>query len=601
MSAGCAALPTDWARFDSEWHVDFEYRQDANQLPLPISMHAHEDRSGVEIFLRREELLELRQAPFGTGARDVMVAYAANAELSCFLQLGWRLPCHVLDLYVEAIVHINGRLDLGLDEGRPGLVAALELFGLPSIAATDKKRMRELILNNESYTAEQWEQIKAYNRSDTEATRALLAILRPRLDLPRALFLGRYMAAVARMERIGLPIDTGYLTRLVAAWEPLQRHFITRDDEFGLYDGTSFRELRMVELIRSKKWDWPLTPTGKPELKIKVLGRQAKRYTELKRLVRLRDTIAELRISKLVNTVGADGFSRCSLLPFWTITGRNQPSARAKVFLPSLPAWLHGLLRPPPGLALIELDWDAQEIGIVAGLSGDAGMIADYRAGDPHWAFGVRAGLVPPDADKLAHLEDRNKKFKPVTLGVNYGMTPYGIAAKTGRSLLWARDIYARHRQSYPVFHRWIGDVVAQAKFDGSIASPFGWPLAVIAATKHRTLLNFPAQAGGADAMRIASIAATEAGISVCAPVHDAFWILAPIEDAERTIERMREIMVQAATAVSGGLPITASIAARIFAPCNLGQIRAPGDRGAPMWSEVAALLAGGLRRQTGS
>ena len=35
--------------------------------------------------------------------------------------------------------------------------------------------------------------------------------------------------------------------------------------------------------------------------------------------------------------------------------------------------------------------------------------------------------------------------------------------------------------------------------------------------------MNFPMQAGGAEMMRIAAIAATEAGIEVCCPVHDAF------------------------------------------------------------------------------
>ena len=33
MSGVCAASSTDWRqRFDSVWHVDFEYREDANHL-----------------------------------------------------------------------------------------------------------------------------------------------------------------------------------------------------------------------------------------------------------------------------------------------------------------------------------------------------------------------------------------------------------------------------------------------------------------------------------------------------------------------------------------------------------------------------------------
>ena len=43
-------------------------------------------------------------------------------------------------------------------------------------------------------------------------------------------------------------------------------------------------------------------------------------------------------------------------------------------------------------------------------------------------------------------------------------------------------------------------------------------------------------QANGAEMMRLAAIAATEAGIEVCAPVHDAFLIAAPLSRLEADI-----------------------------------------------------------------
>ena len=86
----------------------------------------------------------------------------------------------------------------------------------------------------------------------------------------------------------------------------------------------------------------------------------------------------------------------------------------------------------------------------------------------------------------------------------------------------------------------------------------------------------------------------------MCAPVHDAFWILAPIDDVERTIEAMRSTWC-GRRPVSGGLTITVSVAAKVLSPFNLGQTRGPRGRGAAMWSEVQDLLAGGLRRQTGT
>jgi len=600
MSDNCAASSIELFRFDSIWHVDFEYREDANHRPLPICMFAREQRSGQEIFLWRDQLLTLARAPFGTGERDLMVAYTANAELSCFLVLGWPFPRRVLDLYVETIAAINGRSDVWLQEKRPGILEALELFGLPAFAAEWKAQMRDLILAHTDYSNEQRQQIEAYNRSDVDSgTVPLLTAMAANIDLPRALHRGRFMAAVACQEHTGLPIDRERLACLGENWEPLRYHYIAQDDDLGLYEDGHFREQRMAELIAAKGWDWPRSQkTGRPELKRATLGQQARRYPELRKLVHLRETIAELRIGKLLATVGADGFSRCPLLPFWTVTGRNQPAARDKVFLPSLPTWLRGLLRPPPGWVLLELDFKAQEVAIVAARSGDPGMLADYRSGDPYWGFGVRAGLVATDADANAHKEFRDKVLKPLVLGQYYGMTPHGIAHKTGRSLLWARAIHSRQRTLSPVFYRWRGDMVAQAKFDRLITSPFGWPMAVDGKTTDRTLMNFPAQAGGADVMRIAAIAATEAGIKVCCSVHDAFWILAPLEDVVRATDTMREIMRAAGAAVTGGLPIEVEVKTEVRAARNLGDCWARHERGYAMWHEVTELLAGKLRRR---
>ncbi len=604
MSADCGVFSTElkywWRNYDAIWHVDFEYRQDANHHPVPVCMYAREQYTGTEIALWRDQLLACKRAPFDTGPRSIVASFASNAEGSCFFKEGWPSPHNILDLYVENIAEINGNTDVWSEKKRPGLLTALELHGLSSRSADRKQAMRDVILNNVDYTEEQEREIREYNREDVDDTVRLLPVMARSIDLPRALLRGRYSGcAVARMEWTGLPIDALYLNRLIENWERIQRHYIERDDELGLYEGTSFREGRLFDLITARGWDWPFTEHGRPELKIKTVGRQAKRYPELRKLVQLREQIAELRISKLANTVGADGFSRCPLLPFWTRTGRNQPSANDKIFLPALPAWLHGLIKPSPGWGCAQLDWDGQEIGIMAGQSGDPVMIEDYKSGDPHLRFGIRAGLLPPDATKQSHREIRDKICKPVTLGQNYGMTAYGIAAKTGKSLHWARDIHARHRLIYPVFHRWIADVVAQAKFDGIIYSPFGWPQVVVGSTTSRSLMNFPAQAGGSDMMRIAAIAATEEAIHICCPIHDAFWITAPLDELDTAIERMRQIMIEASIAVTGGLPITVTIEHVVRWPHCLGDVRKPGDKGQAMWVEIKSLISD-LQRRTG-
>src|SRR5258705_2103753 len=122
-------------------------------------------------------------------------------------------------------------------------------------------------------------------------------------------------------------------------------------------------------------------------------------------------------------------------------------------------------------------------------------------------------------------------------------MPKYGAAAATGKSPLWAAEMLARHRHAYPVFARWQQDVVTQAQFDQRIVSPLGWPMAVHAGTSKRTLMSCMQQAGGADMMQLAAIGAYEAGIHICAPVHDAFWIAAPLSELDDAIATMSDLM----------------------------------------------------------
>ena len=101
-----------------------------------------------------------------------------------------------------------------------------------------------------------------------------------------------------------------------------------------------------------------------------------------------------------------------------------------------------------------------------------------------------------------------------------------------------------------------------------------------------RSLRNFPLQANGAEMLRLACCLATESGISVCAPNHDALLIEAPIDDLEAAIERTRQCMAEASATVLDGFELRTDV--RI--------IRAPDSwtdkRGEAIWSAVQQALA---------
>ncbi len=74
------------------------------------------------------------------------------------------------------------------------------------------------------------------------ALNKLLPVTAPKLDLPRALLRGRFMAAAARMERNGIPLDAELLARLKKHWLAIQEQLIVRvDHNYGVYDGRTFK------------------------------------------------------------------------------------------------------------------------------------------------------------------------------------------------------------------------------------------------------------------------------------------------------------------------------------------------------------------------
>jgi hypothetical protein len=568
--------------FREIWFCDFEYSAglDIGEHPRPVCMVARELHSGRDVRLWRDRLIRQRRAPFAVDADALFVAYFAAAELGCFLALDWSLPLKIIDLYAEfrAATNIGGKRPQGFHS----LLGALTYYGLPALDSDHKITMRDRIIRGPPYSNEERHQILNYCDSDVGALARLFAVMAPALSWQQALLRGRYTAAVARMEHAGTPIDTALWGDLVEAWEPLQRRLISVvDRDFGVYEDTHFREHRFVAYLQHNRIAWPYYPDGKPILQGRVFRDQALIYPQLAPLHQLRQTTAKLRLIGL--SVGKDGRNRCMLSPFAASSGRNLPSNSRFVFGPA--TWMRGLIRPEPGCAIAYLDWSAQEIAIAAALSGDQAMIEGYRSGDPHMHFARLAGLAPADATADSHPTVR-ALCKTTNLGTNYRMTEYGLALRLKMSTARARELLHLHRMTYRRYWTWNDDRIDWAMLTNITHTEFGWPLRVTPATRPRSLGNFPLQANGAEMMRIAAIAATEAGLEVGCPVHDGFVLCAPIERIDADVAAMQEIMRQA------GLAITRTLELRVDAKIVRYPDRYGDPRGVDMWNRVLALKA---------
>lgn len=568
-------------RFKEVWAFDFEFIADSGERPIPVCLCAKELKSGRTV---REWLRPGAQAPYGLGPDCLFIAYSCPAELSCHLALGWPLPARLLDLFVEFRNLTNG---IPLPCG-DGLLGALTFYGLDAMTGAEKTEMRDLVLRGGPWSDTEREAILDYCASDVDALERLLEKMAPAItkrpgDLERAVLRGRYTRAVARMEATGVPICLHELERLRAHWQAIRGRLIEAVDvDFGVYEAGSFRERLFADYLVQQGLPWPRLESGGLALDGDTFREMARAHPKVAPLRELRHTLGEMRLHDL--QVGRDGRNRCYLAMFRARTGRNLPSSSRYVFGPS--SWLRSLIKPDPGRVLAYIDWSQQEIGIAAALSGDEGLLEAVRSGDPYLDFAVRAGIAPSGANKSSHGAIRDV-CKAVVLGTNYGMEAESLAHRIGCAPIVARDLLRKHRAAYPTFWRWSESAVNRFLLLGKIETVFGWQQRINSDVNPRAIRNFPCQASGAEMLRLACSLATERGVDVCGPVHDAILVEAGADEFDDRLATAREAMAEASRAVLGGFELTTDVKVVRWPD------RYVDPRGAVMWGRVMGILDG--------
>jgi DNA polymerase I len=562
--------------FEFGGHATLEAASRSGERPRPVCMCAKNLRTGETWRLWRGEFGP--RPPFPTGPDSVLVAYYASAELGCFRAQDWAAPTYVLDLFSEFRARTNGH---SLPNGS-GLLGALTCFGIDGIDVTEKRDLQRRIVAGGPWSADDREAISDYCWSDVLALERLLPLMLPRIDLPRALLRGRFMKAAAAVEWAGTPIDTATLALLRQYWTDIQDDLIAAvDHDYGVFDGGTFRLERWERWLAAHGIPWPRLESGRLDLTDGTFRQMARAYPAVSPMRELRSALADLRLNDLA--VGADGRNRCLLSAFRARSGRNAPSNTRYIFGPSV--WLRGLIQPPPGHGVAYIDWEQQEHGIAAVLSGDPTMLAAYVSRDPYLEFARQAGAVPPGATRHTHGPQR-ELFKQCALAVAYGMQAEGLANRIGQPVILARDLLRAHRETYRQFWRWSDAAVDHAVLTGSITTTFGWPLHVGPNFNPRSLRNYACQGNGAEMLRLASCFATEAGIEVCALIHDAVLICAPLDRLDADVMRMRACMAKASRVVLDGFELRTDVH-----PVRYPD-RYSDRRGAVMWDRVMRLIA---------
>jgi DNA polymerase I len=132
----------------------------------------------------------------------------------------------------------------------------------------------------------------------------------------------------------------------------------------------------------------------------------------------------------------------------------------------------------------------------------------------------------------------------------------------------------------------WSDAAVDQAMLVGVISTVFGWPVRVGENPNPRSLRNFPAQANGAECLRVACCLATERGVEVCAPIHDAIMIVGRLDRIEADVATTRTAMAEASRIVLAGFELKTKVKIVRWPD------RYMDPRGVEMWDRVCKLTA---------
>lgn len=548
--------------FSSYQHIyviDSEFTAMPGEHQVPICLVSLELKSGEirQIWLDREVNPLF---PFLVNDNDLFIAFNSSAEWNTFLALNWPLPLNVVDPYVEFCnLKNDNRRFFGGSKPSLGLLDACKHFGIPTISSDEKDRMRDICIRGFPFSEEEKVGILKYCTTDVMATAQLVAEMVAKGAIPclsQALFRGRYMEVVAFMEYHGVPVDIELLTRFRANWDRIKEGLVCEvNGTYQVYEKDkngkwSFKHAQFEQYLhRENIKTWPRTATGRLALNEDTFKEMVLQYPQLHGLKDLKYILEKMKL--LDFSVGKDGRNRCSLFPFRSKTGRNQPKASQFIFAPA--KWLRGLIRPIEGRVLAYIDYAQQEFGIAAYRSRDRNMILAYESGDPYIAFAKMSGAVPENATRDSHPQKR-ALFKSCILGTQYGIGAELLAAKIEKQRPYAQELLFYHHRTFPQYWAWNTNVVESALLNREIHTCFGWRMKVIDSGMDAkgTLSNFPMQSTGAEILRVACVRLWEEGIKIIAPVHDAILIECDEENADEIIRRAQEIMSDATEFILG-------------------------------------------------
>jgi DNA polymerase-1 len=161
---------------------------------------------------------------------------------------------------------------------------------------------------------------------------------------------------------------------------------------------------------------------------------------------------------------------------------------------------------------LLTADYSQIEMRIMAHLSGDAGLIEAFNAGEDLHRF-VGARIFHVDPSEVTPV--MRTKVKAMSYGLAYGLSAFGLSKQLRIDTTEAKALMADYFARFGAVREYLRSVVEQAKVDGYTTTIFGRkrPFPDLASSNRvlrenaeRAALNSPIQGSAADIIKRAMI-----------------------------------------------------------------------------------------------
>jgi DNA polymerase I len=288
------------------------------------------------------------------------------------------------------------------------------------------------------------------------------------------------------------------------------------------------------------------TPTGKRKVDKHFLeqmlafederGRLARFITEAKKARKWRTTWVE----SFLDGMDADGRCHASINPLRARTARMSITGIPAQTLPSGDWMIRRCFIADPGHRIVSVDYQAQELRILAALSGDQTMIQAFRDGADLHLMTAQAAW----GDWVTALDPQRKYAKVVNFGRVYGGGAKTVSEQTGLSFREAKRVVEAFDKRYPGVKKLSDQLAREARENGYIVTPSGRVM-YVDRDRAYAAMNYKIQGTGRDVTARGIVKLHKAGFTpyMRLPIHDETLSSLPAGQAEWGGARIAELM----------------------------------------------------------